>query len=203
MLKPEIKYTEKELIAKINDQFGANTLNRSMLAYMRDIRKLIPKPLRIHLGKKRGGAYSFYREETLELLKLIFKEKIHNEKNLKEIQSEFQYEIDHAFHSTESYREQINAASRNLEVILEQFAKKMSPALESFRKFQLNAPAILRKAFIDQLRETIVALEGQDEEKIDQAIEDLQAVTNVVKKHRLKIKRGQIVANDQKGGNKK
>ena len=201
MIKPEIKFTEKELIAKINGEFGANALNRSMLAYMRDIRKLIPKPIRLHTGQGRGGAYSYYMEETFNLLKLIFKEKIHNGKNLKEIKAEFQNDIDLAYYRRAEYEKEMNHSMEEFQKSMEKFNKQMTAMFEPFRNIDSNK--FIRNTFISQLKETINALEEGDDDKIDQSIEKLQRVTGRVKQLRLKAKKWKAAKQGKEVSDKK
>lgn len=189
MLNSEHLYTEKDLIRLINDEFGKNVLNRPMLAYMRDIRKLIPKPIRIHMRKRRGGAFSYYREDTLQLLRLIFKEKIHQGKNLKQIQIDLKDVIDQAVFNADLYREQIQASQQKLGQTMEQILQTMmAPSLEILKNFKVDTPNMMENIYIDQLEDTLKALRGKDDKEIDEALNSLTVMTRQIQKWRFKQK---------------
>ena len=168
---------------------------------MRDIRKLIPKPIRLHTGQGRGGAYSYYMEETFNLLKLIFKEKIHNGKNLKEIKAEFQNDIDLAYYRRAEYEKEMNHSMEEFQKSMEKFNKQMTAMFEPFRNIDSNK--FIRNTFISQLKETINALEEGDDDKIDQSIEKLQRVTGRVKQLRLKAKKWKAAKQGKEVSDKK
>jgi hypothetical protein len=86
--------TRDELIKAINDEFGSKVINDSMLKYMRDVRGLLPKPIRIKSGKGKGGANSYYTKSAYEILLSIMEEKIENKKTLKDIEVELRKDID-------------------------------------------------------------------------------------------------------------
>lgn len=187
MLPKEKLYTEKELIQFINDEFGENALNRPMLAYMRDIRHLIPKPIRTHLSPNRhGGAYSHYTEDTLNLLKLIFTEKIKAGKNLKEIEVEHHDVIEQAVFNTEAYKENIKKSEDDIANTMKRAYESVKPFFEAMNKLKDNVPSIIKNAYIDQLEKTLKAFKDNNDKEIDEALNSLSVMTQHLQKWRLK-----------------
>ena len=97
-------YGESELIKRVNKAARKSVLNRSMLAYLRDIRKLLPKPIRIKVKNGRGGAHSFYLEETVRELERMMTEYVGEGKTLKDMEPRYAERIQQLKNKTEEFR---------------------------------------------------------------------------------------------------
>ncbi|MEI6092633.1 MAG: hypothetical protein WCQ47_03005 [bacterium] len=64
-------YTEKELLKEVNKEVKGSNLDSKMLSYFRDVKKIVPRPIRIKVKKGRSGSNAFYTEETVKFVKEI------------------------------------------------------------------------------------------------------------------------------------
>ena len=162
----QILYGESELIKRVNKAARKGVLNRSMLAYLRDIRKLVPKPIRIKVKEGRGGAHSFYLEETVKELERMMSEYVKEGNTLTDMKPRYDEKIQQLKDETEEFRKTIDLDFR----ISQGFeAAGMGPMLASLNlKGHPRVERISDMPLEKQLRYVLgVKSAGKSEEVVD------------------------------------
>ncbi|MCX5679257.1 MAG: hypothetical protein NTZ95_01075 [Candidatus Omnitrophica bacterium] len=183
-------YTQDEVIKQINNRLGAKTLEPRMFSYLKDVRDIIPKPIRIKTKEGRSGANSYYTEETLEYLTGIMREYSDSAKTLKDIQENISTEIERHIIESDIFRYKCEVYLKFKKAI-ESSTKELSQAFGNvsleFKK--TSVPEFLNKGLKDTLKQALKAIEaGAGDDKLDSLFERLLFVYNQRLKHRMKEK---------------
>ena len=166
-------YRTEEIIGIINREFGRGSLTLSMLKYMRDVLRIIPKPIRMKHTKGKGGAPSYYTKETLDLLRKIMDEYTNNDKILKDISVEYKDKIHHSFN-------QIHDLYRHIRSV----RGDGSEALNKPRPDE--APTQPLSSYIGKLEEAVAAIKkGSKDEEVYAILEDF--MKHFVRKYRSRL----------------
>lgn len=175
-------YSEQELLREVNKEIkGSNPITGKMFIYYRDVRGMIPKPIRIRATKKPSGARSFYTQQALDSTKLIAKENKIYGKLLKDIVKEYgsfleenKIKSDMVKHKCDLYFQAKNGTVYMVEI-------KAPPIhTDSNEMNNLNA------AIVGRAESLIEAIKSKkSEEQIDDLLDDLQTVCQKRTKQRV------------------
>ncbi|MEI6049560.1 MAG: hypothetical protein WCS03_11725 [Bacteroidota bacterium] len=193
-------YSEEEVIGEINNRLKQKALEPRLFSYLKDVRDIIPKPIRIKTKQGRSGAHSYYTEDTLEYLNEIMREYRHAGKSLKEIQGKFSTTIEEHIIKADIFR-------YKCEVYLK-FKKAMEgPTRELSQAFGNVSVDIARTPIPEYLNEGLKAtltklLKAMESNKSEEALDSLFEMFIFTYNQRLKYRMKDKVLAERGGGKK-
>lgn len=168
-------HTKNEFIGEINNRLGIGTLDSRMLSYLKDVRDMIPTPIRIKIKEGRSGANSYYTQDTLEYVNELMREYSSGAKTLKEIQEEWGYKIEEHIIKSDIFRYKCEVYlkyKKAVEGSTKELAKTFGNISLEFKKTPV--PDYLNKGMRDTLRKALKVLEKTtNEDKLDSLFEKL------------------------------
>jgi len=164
-------YSQEDAIKEVNTSVKTieKALTSEMLAFYRDIIGIVPKPIRIRMTNKRGGANSFYTSEGVDSLKLITYENKINKKLLKDIIKEKGEVLENNKIKSDLFRTKYDflIKTKNNDA----YIVEVKSAAGSNKK---KAQQQIRHYMQAKLRETAEALNREgDESKLDVLFDDI------------------------------
>lgn len=142
-------YTQEEVLKEVNRELGRDPLSKEMFAYLRDIRKILPKPIRLKIKPGRGGAHSYYTEDTIRTLKEIMR---HNKKmgqTITEISATMQPVIERMMRNAEMMRPVIDQCYRSMKNFADGLAAQAAPVIKALESADWGK--IGRKAISEEI----------------------------------------------------
>jgi len=183
-------HTRDELISEINHRLGIGTLNTRTFSYYKDVRDMIPKPIRIKTKGGQAGANSYYTEDTLEYVNELMREYSGGAKTLKEIQEEWDPKIEEHIIKSDIFRYKCEVYlkyKKAIESSTKELAQSFGNISLEFKKMPM--PDYLNKGMEDTLNQALKALEkNTSEDKLDSLFEKLLFVYYQRLKYRMKEK---------------
>jgi len=183
-------HTRNELISEINHRLGIGTLDLRMFSYYKDVRDMIPKPIRIKTKGGQSGANSYYTDDTLEYVNELMREYSSGTKTLKEIQEEWGPKIEEHIIKSDIFRYKCEVYlkyKKAIESSTKELVQSFGNVSLEFKKTPM--PGYLNKGMEDTLNQALKALgKNTSEDKLDSLFEKLLFVYYQRLKYRMKEK---------------